>query len=211
MKEKKENGLLSLEASISLTLFIFLMLFMYSFFAFFEVRNQMAHTLLATADSLSLDTYEAQVLGNSGNIAQLIYGIYGGVHGNSDGFYSTEQWKQIAKGSIDGSTWDSTIYAGQPPADQEQDEYGKVSAGSELLAYTIKDRFEAYLTSGYGSAEDILKKLHVVGGLDGIDFSKSHISSGKLTLVIRYKIELEFNVFGLGEYEIEQSCCSKLW
>ena len=72
-----ERGLLSLEASIALTVFMFLMFFIYSFFVVFEARNEMAHVLLSTADSLSLDAYQNSALGESGTIGQVIYKLYG--------------------------------------------------------------------------------------------------------------------------------------
>ena len=45
----KEKGSISLEACIVVPMFIFLMLFMYSFFSFFIARNEIGHAVLATA------------------------------------------------------------------------------------------------------------------------------------------------------------------
>ena len=74
--KNKELGLLSLEASISLTIFIFLMLFMYSFFVVFEARNEMAHLVLSTANSMALDTYSSNTFEKSNSVAKFIYDIY---------------------------------------------------------------------------------------------------------------------------------------
>ena len=74
---KREKGLLSLEACIAVTIFIFMMLFLYSFFVVFEVRNEMGHVTLATANSLSLDEYENDALGSSDTVGQIFYNVYG--------------------------------------------------------------------------------------------------------------------------------------
>lgn len=211
---KSEKGLLSLEASICLTIFIFLMLYLYSFFVVFEARNEMAHVLLATNNSMTLDIYENDKMGNSGKISAILYEIYGNINPNEDGFVSTEQWNQILSSDVDG-VWNGTIYVEQTHADSdvtEEDDYGKQAQISSVLTNVIKERFVAYLAGGdLGEANRILEKYHIVGGIDGLDFSGTHIKSGKLYLSIRYTIEYEFNMFGLGELEMEQSCCSKLW
>ena len=73
---KREKGLLSLEACIAVTIFIFMMLFLYSFFVVFEVRNEMGHVTLATANSLSLDEYENYALGSSDTVGQIFYLVF---------------------------------------------------------------------------------------------------------------------------------------
>lgn len=209
---RSENGLLSLEASIALTFFIFLMLFMYSFFVFFKARNEVAHVLLASANSLSLDTYETGKLQDSGNISGLVYDIYNMNAPDDNGFTSSDRWNEIGKKDVDESAWDGTIYASEDVIPKDADEYGKTATASSLLAETIQERFIAYLGGGdRAEAQRLTEKLHIVNDLDGLDFSHSYVSSGKLHLIVRYTVEFEFNLFGLGQVEMEQSCCSKLW
>lgn len=81
MKPKKETGflsceqgLLSLEASIVVTIFIFLVLFLQSFFVIFEARNEMAHVTLATCNSLALDVYENEQLTHSSATMDFFFG-----------------------------------------------------------------------------------------------------------------------------------------
>lgn len=172
------SGLLSLEASIALTMFLFLMLFIFSFLVIFEARNQMAHVMLTTADSLAIDAF-ANEAPQEDTLQEIMYGLYGSTT-DSEGTYT------------DSSKW----YAGDEAALQE----------------TIKDRFVAYLAGGdTEEADKILRSLNIVDGLDGVDFSSSHVTDGELFLVIEYKIEYEFQVFGLDGLELRQSCCSKLW
>lgn len=189
-KIKNEKGLLSLEACIAVTIFIFLMLFLYSFFVVFEVRNEMGHVTLATANSMSLDAYENDILGESDTIGQIFYNVYGQATNSQNDFTDFRKWYD-----------DSTV----------TDENGNVTLSAEF-AGVVKARFIAYLTSGDADkAEEILKRYHVVNGVDGLDFSGSHISDGKLYLSVKYEIEYEFNVFNLGSNKFEHKACSKLW
>lgn len=189
-KIKNEKGLLSLEACIAVTIFIFLMLFLYSFFVVFEVRNEMGHVTLATANSMSLDAYENDTLGESDTIGQIFYNVYGQATNSQNDFTDFRKWYD-----------DSTV----------TDENGNVTLSAEF-AGVVKARFIAYLTSGDADkAEEILKRYHVVNGVDGLDFSGSHISDGKLYLSVKYEIEYEFNVFNLGSNIFEHKACSKLW
>ena len=189
-KIKNEKGLLSLEACIAVTIFIFLMLFLYSFFVVFEVRNEMGHVTLATANSMSLDAYENDTLGESDTIGQIFYNVYGQATNSQNDFTDFRKWYD-----------DSTV----------TDENGNVTLSAEF-AGVVKARFIAYLTSGDADkAEEILKRYHVVNGVDGLDFSGSHISDGKLYLSVKYEIEYEFNVLNLGSNKFEHKACSKLW
>lgn len=234
-KEKSEKGLLSLEASIVVTIFLFLMLFLYSFFIVFEARNEMAHVLLASTNSMALDPYGNEKLTNSGTLAgplsDLLRSIYGLVISPDKGFVSFEMWNQIENGTIDPTEWNGTIvvsdsggsgvspggssgggFRGSGVGENEVDIYGNRSASSSLLARVIKERMIAYLADGdEAEADKILKRYHIVNGLDGLDFSGSMISSGNLYVKVRYTLEYEFDFWNLGTIEMEQSACSKLW
>lgn len=173
------SGLLSLEASIALTIFIFLMLFMFSFLVVFEARNQIAHVLLSTADSLSKDPLANEVPADDDIVQQLLYGLYNS-SAASHGTYT------------DATKW--------------------YDADESTVQDTIKARFVAYLGGGdEKEAGRILKNLNIANGLDGLDFSGSCVKDGKLFLCVSYKLEYEFQVFGLDGVDMTQSCCSKLW
>lgn len=180
-----ERGLLSLEASIAVTVFIFLMLFMYSFFVVFESRNAIGHAVLATTNSLSLDAYGNTKLGDADTVAQIFYGVYGSA-GNDSEFVDRRTWYE------DAATED-----------------GGISADFESA---IRTRFLAYLGGGSGSqAEEVLERYHVQGGVEGLDFSNSHTDGENLYLSVQYTIEYEFQVFNLDVLHMEQKACSKLW
>lgn len=187
-----EKGLLSLEACVSVTIFMFLMLFLYSFFTIFEARNEIGHVVLATTDSMAADVFANKNIGDGGNMGQVIYELYGVVTNSDSGFTDYRQWYE----------------------DATEDD----GAGNKKLSATfsevIKERFVAYLTSGKSSdANEILKKYKVKNGIDGLDFSGSYVDSSKgdLYLKVKYTLEYDYNPFNLGGLEFEQSACSKLW
>lgn len=189
-KLRSEKGLLSLEASIAVTIFIFLMLFLYSFFVVFEVRNEIGHTVLATANSMSIDAFENDKLGESDTFGQIFYNLYGHNTNDNTDFTDYRRWH------------DSTT-------ETDADGNETISADFEGV---IRDRFIAYLTGGQADkADSILKRYHIVDGKDGLDFTGSYVSDGKLFLSVKYKIQYEFDAFGLGELEFEQKACSKIW
>lgn len=239
-----ESGVLSLEASIVLPIFLFLMLFMYSLLIVFEARNDIAHVVLSTANSLALEAYEGSELGESGNITQWIYEDFGNddseftdhrkwyvTEENTGGSNSSESDGENAGGSSGGGFRDGAFGDGDGSNSSESggedaggssgggfrgDAFGGGGGGSRvgdsLLTEAIKDRFLAYLTDGnIGQAERILKRYHISGGVNGLDFSGSYLDGDDLHVVISYTLEYEFNAFGLGTVKMSQSACSKLW
>lgn len=81
-----------MEASIALTIFIFLMLFMYSFLVIFEARNQIGHVLLTTADSLALDAFANESLGDDDSVQGILYGIYGKTQSSNGSYTESSKW-----------------------------------------------------------------------------------------------------------------------
>ena len=193
---KKEEGLLSLEASICLTIFMFLMLFLYSFFVVFEARNTMGHNVLSTANSLALDAYATDKFSNADSITAILYDVYGDATNGLSDFADHSKWYE-----------NSTV----------TDDDGNETISAELQT-AIKRRFLAYLTAGETgknseeTANKILKRYHIQNGVSGLDFSGSYVDSeDRLHVVLRYTMEYEYNPFGLGTVELEQSACSKIW
>lgn len=184
-RRSKEAGLLSLEASIAVTIFIFLMLFMYSFFVVFEARNAMGHAVLATTNSLSLDAYGNSKLGDADTVAKIFYGVYGSA-GSENEFVNRDLWYKdsvTAEGALSGN-----------------------------FESAIRTRFLAYLGGGDSNqAEEVLKRYHIQNGVEGLDFSGSHTDGRDIYLSVKYTIEYEFQVFNLDVLHMEQKACSKLW
>ena len=80
------------------------------------------------------------------------------------------------------------------------------------IAAAIKTRFVGYLSGGNETeADDFLKKVNVVDGLNGLDFSDSYVNDDTLYIVLKYKLQYNFNIWDVGEVDVEQTTSSKLW
>lgn len=187
---RRESGLLSLEACIAVPIFIFLMLFMFSYYGVFEARNQMAHAVLATANSLGLDAYESDALTDADTLASVLREFTNTPQTVNSPYTDRRKWYNNANVTTD----DGSI---------------TLSADFEDV---VRNRFLAYLGGGDPEkAEALLKRYNIRGGADGLDFSGSRSDGEKVWLSIKYTIDYEFRVFHTKGLELEQTACSKLW
>ena len=216
-KLKDEKGLLSLEASICLTFFIFVMLVLYSCFILFETRNVMAHAVLSTADSLSYDAYRTDKFKGGDDLTEIFADILDSALSQDNAFTSTNKWYTLDAYSTD---WNGNIFVSAPIAkegeetdDEYADIYGNNAFVSSDLEKVVKERFFAYLAGSDDTAEieKILKRQHIMNGMSGVSFDGTKLVGKDLTIVITYTVEYEFNPFHLGEITFEQSCCSRIW
>ena len=60
-------------------------------------------------------------------------------------------------------------------------------------------------------ADEMLTRMNVVNGLDGLDFSGSYVANNTLYIVLKYQLEYDFNIWDLGTVDVEQKTCSRLW
>ena len=189
MKEhiKEKEGSMTIEACLCLTLFMFFILFLYSFFSVFEAQMKIHHTLLQTAQSLSLDAVATD--GLTGNILEgevsTLYQVattigFNAANKNPE-FVSPEKWYK-----------------------DEND-----------IPNVVKERFVAYLTGGdSGTADELLKSYRIEKGLSGLDFSASKIDSdGNIVLKVKYSVQFMFDykAFGMEPIEFTNSAVSRKW
>lgn len=186
MKDSKQQGAITLEACVSVLSFMVLMLLLSSLFVLFMAQNVTAHTVLQTSESLSLDVYAIEsLMKEEGKIGSV---------GENLGQFITKLF---------GSSSDNPYFV-------TNDRW--YTEGATQLESTIKTRFVGYLTNGDETeADEMLTRMNVVDGLDGLDFSKSYVSNDTLYIVLDYNLEYDFNIWGLGTIEVEQKACSRLW
>lgn len=187
MNDKNCRGVITLEACISVLSFLILMLLLSGLFVMFMAQNATAHAVLQTSESLSKDVLAAEKIGTGGNgsVAEVVVSI--------GEFLS----------NLFGKGEDDSVFA-------TNEKWHKGT--NEEIAKAIKNRFVAYISGGdENEANKILKRLNIVDGLDGIDFSDSYIQGDTLYIVLKYNLEYEFNIWGLGEVPVKQTTCSKLW
>lgn len=186
MKGYKQRGAITLEACISVLAFLVLALLLSSLFIMFMAQNVTAHVTLQTSESLSLDVYTIEsLIKEDGKIGSV---------GENLGQFITKLF-----GSSSDNPYfvtDSRWYNGD----------------ATQLEQTIKTRFVGYLTGGDETEADaMLSRMNIVDGLDGLDFSESYVANDTLYIVLKYELEYDFNIWGLGTVEVEQKACSKLW
>jgi hypothetical protein len=126
MQNIKDNkAIITLEAALVLPVFILVMMFFYGFIVFFTGQNTVQHALIQTAESLSLDSYAPEKLGDDNLVMDIadfvedIKEIFG--HPDpSDNFSSTEKW-----------------YEGDVPSEVEKRFLGFLANGDENAAKKI--------------------------------------------------------------------------
>jgi len=177
-----EKGVVSLEACVLVPFFIFLMLFLYGIIIMFMGQQMMSHSLIQSAESLSLDPYSTErlsldVIDNAGDLFQSLYANL--FTSGDNNFSSTDKW---------------------------------YSGGSAGMEDTIKDRFIGFLTGGDDTkAESLLNQVGVKGGIEAIDFSGCTVEGNVLTLTINYKQDFIFNFQGLASFDRSMSVKVNMW
>jgi hypothetical protein len=177
-----ERGVISLEACVLVPFFIFLMLFFYGIIIMFMGQHMVSHSLIQSAESLSLDSYAAErlSLNDIQDGGDLLTALYAGLFTSGDEYFSSnDKW---------------------------------YSSGSASTEETIKKRFIGYLSGGdVGKANDILDNIGIKGGVDSIDFSGCSVVDGVLTITITYKQEFLFNFQGLASFDRTMTVTSNMW
>lgn len=189
MSESK-RGVITLEACVSVLSFLILMLLLSSLFVMFMAQNATAHAVLQTTQSLSIDSYAGDKIGTGGtgsvsdvvvSIGTFFDGLFGSSNNNSD-FANNEKW------------------------------YDVTSNDNSKIAAAAKTRFIAYISGGdEQEADKTLKHMNVVDGISGIDFSESYIANNTLYVIANYKLQYNFNIWNVGDVDVKQEACSKLW
>lgn len=188
--QKENEGAIVLEVSIVLTLFMFFILLLYSFFTIFEAQSIVEHALLQSTKSLSLDSYATTKIGAEGeavgSVGDILSSIGLDITRHNEAFSSKNKWY------TDG-----------------------ISARTdERFNELLKTRFVAYLSEGdKQKADEILRKYKVVNGLNGISFLDSYIENKKLIVTAEFQVSyiFDFKLFRMQPMKFQQKAVSKLW
>ncbi len=180
LKRKKENGSATIEAVVCLSLFLFLMMFFIMIIQLTVTQTIMQNALNQTAKELSQDLY--------------LYDAFGLVNFRQS--VSEENAKAVAKADEIQDAFKSitSFFPGSDSVDAAKDDFlenfspesleaggktiintalnGLISAGENAIVPVL---FKKYVSSDgtSGTADTYLKRLHVVGGVKGLGFSKS--------------------------------------
>lgn len=185
MMKKKNNdelGVLTLETCLCLTLFMFLILFLYSFFAVFEVQTRIQHTLLQSAQSMSLDAVASEDLYGDETKLKEVAGTIGlaitNVHPD---FVSPDYWYENTRFVAD--TAQKRFIAYLANGDREK-------ADQILRNYKIKGG---------------------LSGLDFSSCSLERDGVIRLSVTYKIELLFDYKAFGMQDLEITNKASSLKW
>lgn len=92
-QSERERGVISIEATIVLTAFLFFMMFLYSLLIMVMAQSAMSTALLRSAQSLSLDSYAVENYYGETGLGPAIADFFG-LHGSDSttAFFSDQKW-----------------------------------------------------------------------------------------------------------------------
>lgn len=181
---KKEKGSLTLEASLVLPIFIFLFLFMYGIMMMFSGQQLISHALLQSGESLSLDSYSTEKLGDSnlesakGAVNTLYEGLIANDSENKKYFMSNSKWYK-----------------------------------SDNIKEEVKNRFLGYFCGGdTDRASGLLSVVGVQDGLKGLNFDKSYIDKNNdLHVIVTYEQKFLFDMNGRVSFTRKMEAVTHMW
>jgi len=189
-KIKKEHGFVTLEALITVLFFMVIMFLFYGLFLMYMAQNATAHAVLQTSQSLAVDNYAANQLGDGTGFPTGIKDLM------------VKFFKSIDVGLVPE---DDDYFVSNTKMKTDTDENN--------VPEMVKKRFIAYLAGGDETkADSMLKSMNVEKGINGLDFSESAIIDEKyIKVVLKYQLNYEFQIAELGKVDVKQESLSKLW
>lgn len=190
---KDTKGVITLEACVSVLAFMILMLMLSSLFIMFIAQNVTAHVTLQTAQSLAIDVYSIEN-------------------------YTVDKDKTIKDEATSLENEFGKLLTrllGRPSKDSSfisTERWNAESAEAGEVARVVRQRYIGYLASGdEAEADKILKQYRVIDGLNGMDFSESHVTDGTLYVVVKFKLVYDFTYLAEREFPVTQTACAKIW
>lgn len=211
-KQKSENGAIIIEASLSLTLFLFALITVYSMYHVSLAQARISSALNATAKEISQYSYAYGISGLKTKQANL--SAYGGAAESiiSDNFSEVENLYTAIEGLVDCA---ETIAIS--PDDAESFAYYVINQGIEQAKGWIVDKgARSLMKKHFGADPDgFLKGLGVEQGTKGLNFKESTIfKDGKNDLIVlncRYKVRV-IKLLGIDmEMNFELTARTRAW
>lgn len=201
---KNENGSVTVEATLSVTLFLLLMLFLSSLFFMTSAQEDIAHSIVQTSQSLSIEAYSISKLqtdmntGAKAALTDLAVKVFSTA--NSDRhFYTDVRWFSTDR-LMDNYIDEDTVQTKDPQLRNID------------LREIIRTRFIGFFANGdEAAANEMLEKMGVIDGLAGLDFSESKVSGGVLYITVNYKMQYKIHIGDIGTVNASQTFCAKIW
>lgn len=188
----EQDGVIALEACISLTLFLFVMLTLYSLLRMFTVQSMISHAAQEACQSIALEGYGNSTM-ETGTLQNIPNALV-----------------TLITGGFNTKFNESPDFSFRNFLDLKNNAEAVVNAAAESTART---RFAAYLGGGETQADELLKNYGVVNGLQGISFTGTSKSGTDMTIQVEYRVRLIFylEAFHFGEFKSTQKVCCRLW
>lgn len=189
----KEKGIITIEASLSFMIFMFLIMFIYCFSNIYIAQNIMNHAVIQATQTIALESYGREKIGNTtaittaNTVVSEIEDIANTLFKNS--------------GAFEISLLDSVT---------------EIDSTNQLKNIVKKAMTEALVnvSSGNDYEENAVNKLKSVGIDDAwndIDFSGTKLTKEEIIITVTYDVRLKYPFFGKEKVTITKSAKSKLF
>ena len=163
---EREKGSLTVEASVSITAFMFIVLLILGMSKVYQAQSLVSHATLQASQSLAIESHYRETFAGNDTLTTV----------------STLS-KYLSKVGVKSATVLDEWYAS---LGAEETDFYKI----------LKDKFIYAIAEDRDAADARLRSLGVKDGLDGIDFSQSCIDSSDIIVHVRYDVVLPFSFFG---------------
>lgn len=245
--ERDERGYIVVETITCFTLFVFLVISILSLINIVTVQARVHYAITQAAETISMYSYTLDAMGvseelmasagrsdktekeindfisNVNSVHDAIEALsVSGIQESGKALY--QQGSKLAK------------HVKDDPKDVLQNvmNYGLQKAGEAGFGELVRPLVNRYLANGNMSGDEFLKAFHVIGGLDGLNFTPGSLpewdesgrravasydstrlltSTGDIRIVVSYKIDYTFGKLPLpfGELEVTQQAVTKSW
>lgn len=208
-KQNKERGAIVVEATIALTTFIFAIFIILSVVDICYVQSKMSVALNSASKEMSQYAYLYSALG----LDEYMSGE-GGESSEKIMKPLSEVFGKISNGSSNFSSDISELFsnASEVAGGDSLAEYGKDAMGMGLAKQLVKKNLVSFKGD---TAESFLKRNHVVGGLDGLNFAYTSFltdaDQSEVDMIVTYEIQVVKLLNIDFKYKFIQRARSEAW
>lgn len=195
--KKNQSGVITIEASLSFMIFMFLIMFIYCFSNVYIAQNTINHATIQAAQRIALESYGREKLGNS-TVLKSANGVKNTVENTVNTFSNVFFNKD---GGFELSFMDSVT---------------PIDSASQLEHLIKKAMIESMVQSGLGSnadtdADNKLKSIGIDKAWDDISFSGTKLTTKDIIIVVTYDVHLKYPFMGIDKITITKSAKSRLF
>lgn len=175
----RTKGSLTIEASIALTAFMFLVVTILSFGRVYRAQNLISHATLQTSQSLAIESYYRETV-SGGDTAETVSKLI-----KLAGFFG---WDTPA-------TWD--------------DGYAQLGDAGTNFVGIAEETFIYAIAEDRDAADKLLKSVGIEEGMDGLVFDGSKVEDKDIIICVTYEVKLPFSFFGEHTLTLTKTAKSK--